>query len=281
MSPKCINKLNGSDDIYIVLLAPPQSDLKHQALRSLEKLPPFSPVLNRLMATVAMEDVAFGKIADVIEKDTVLAGNVLKLVNSAMYGRSRNVNSIRHAVSILGVTKLRNATLGMSIARMWNGIPTPLGWSMARFNLHSIATAILADLLSQEVPVDYPEGAFVAGLLHDLGLLLIAVALPEQYRALEQGECEEQVLGFTHGELSAEALGIWNLPEPIQNAVRYHHSPEPGPLPLSRLLQLTEEYVDGAPESNPECLAPLMLNDKLPKILTEFDTEFQAIKTAF
>lgn len=276
-----LNKLSKSADIYIVLLAPPKSDLKRQALRSLERLPPFSPVLNRLLATVAMEDVSFAKIADVIEKDTVLAGNVLKLVNSAIYGRSRNVNSIRHAVSILGVIKLRNAALEMSIARMWNSIPTPLEWSMARFNQHSIATAILADLLSQEVPVDYPEGAFVAGLLHDLGLLLTAVALPEQYRELDQGGCEEEVLGYTHGELSAEALGAWNLPEPIQNAVRYHHSREPGVLPLSRLLQLADEYVDSAPESNPECLAPLMLDDKLPKILTEFDTEFQAIKTLF
>src|SRR5439155_24931738 len=123
---------------------------KEHALRSLEKLPPFSPVLNRLLATLAREDVSFAKLADLIENDTVLAGNVLKLVNSALYGRKGSVNSVRHAVSILGVTKLRNAALGMSITRMWSAIHTPAAWSMARFNQHSIAAALLADLLTQE-----------------------------------------------------------------------------------------------------------------------------------
>src|SRR5437660_5607052 len=98
-------------DSFSVLLAPNKSSFKQQALRSLEKLPPFSPVLSRLLATLAQEDVSFAKLADLLEKDTVLAGNVLKLVNSAAFGRRGNVNSVRHAVSILGVTKLRNAAL--------------------------------------------------------------------------------------------------------------------------------------------------------------------------
>src|SRR5437660_12883660 len=70
-----------------VLLAPNKLSLREQALRSLSKLPPFSPVLTKLLATLAQEDVSFAKLADLIEKDTVLAGNVLKLVNSAAFGR--------------------------------------------------------------------------------------------------------------------------------------------------------------------------------------------------
>ena len=108
------------------------SDVRDQALRALAKLPPFSPILNRLIASLAQEDISFAKISDLIEKDTVLAGNVLRLVNSALYGLRGTVNSIRHAVALLGIAKLRNATLSMSVARMWSQVKTPPGWAMAQ-----------------------------------------------------------------------------------------------------------------------------------------------------
>jgi HD-like signal output (HDOD) protein len=88
-------------------------------------LPPFSPVFNRLLASLANEDTPLGEIAGIIEKDAVIAGNVLKLVNSAMYGRRDSVTSIRHASSLLGINRLRNAVLGLSLARMWNNVKTP------------------------------------------------------------------------------------------------------------------------------------------------------------
>jgi HD-like signal output (HDOD) protein len=151
----------------------------------IERLPPLSPTLTLLLATLSREDVSFAKISEVIEKDPVLAGNVLGLVNSSLYGQSGNVSSIRHAVSLLGVNKLRNAALSMSITRMWDKMRTPPGWSPKRFNKHGLAVAMLADTLSQEAPLIYPEGAFVAGLLHDLGKLMIAVCLPREYAAIE------------------------------------------------------------------------------------------------
>jgi HD-like signal output (HDOD) protein len=216
---------------------------RDQALSCLGKLPPFSPVLTRLIATLADEEVSFGKVADLIEKDIVLAGNILRLVNSALYGMSGRVNSVRHAVSLLGIAKLRNATLSMSVARMWARLKTPPGWSSSRFNLHSVAVGILTDLLSQKLPVLYPEGAFIAGLFHDLGQLLIAVALPKEHtdilRLMKMGgatlsDYQRDVLGITHAELSAEALAVWNLPESIQTAVRFHHQPEEDPTPAEK-----------------------------------------------
>src|SRR5579863_686089 len=196
-----------------------------RALRSLGSLPPFSPILTRLMASLAEEDVSFSALGDLIEKDAVVAANILHLVNSALYARVGTISSVRHAISLLGTTKLRNAVLGMSIARVWNRVRMPATWSMARFNMHSAAVAVLSDLLAQRVPVEYPEGAFVAGLMHDVGRLLIALALPEEYDQIVQmyakggctfTECETQVLGFTHPELSAEAMEFWKLPEQIQ-----------------------------------------------------------------
>jgi len=245
----------------------PENPLKTKALRALDDLPPFSPIMNRLLASLAGEEVSFAQLGDLIEKDTVIAGNLLRVVNSALYSRRSAINSVRRAVSVLGVTRLRNIVLGISVAHMWNRTRLPAAWSMKRFDMHSAAVAILSDLLAQHAPVSYPEGAFVAGLFHDLGRLLIALTLPQENaaiasrfeaRQLEQRtaepegpiaaanaptpagdrltpagdrrslvQCEREILGFSHAELSAEALAVWKLPWPVQAAVASHHGPWP------------------------------------------------------
>jgi HD-like signal output (HDOD) protein len=276
-------------------------------MRALAQLPPFSPILNRLISSLSQEDVSFAKIADLIEKDTALAGNVLRLVNSALFGLRGTVNSIRHAISLLGIAKLRNATLSMSVARLWTQVKTPPGWSMASFNLHSVGVAILSDLLAQRRSVEYSEGAFAAGLFHDLGLLLVALGLPEEYKQIallhQQSpkwmmEYERQVLGMTHVELSAEALAVWNLPEPIQRAVRFSETPdldpaavEPDGVSLSRVLNVADRYVkgigtstslfEGTPEDGQLALESIGLGDRLPIVLSEFEHEFAVIQTYF
>jgi HD-like signal output (HDOD) protein len=282
--------------------APP--NLKEKALRSLSALPPFSPILSRLLATLAAEDVSFATLGDLIEKDTVVAANILHLVNSALYARRGTISSVRHAISLLGVNKLRNAVLGMSIARVWNRVKMPANWSMMRFNMHSAAVAILSDLLAQRVRVEYPEGAFVAGLLHDTGRLLIAMALPQEHvrildryaaGGLTMVECEREVLGFTHAELSGEALKYWKLPEQIQTAVRDHHSSPAasvsGLIPLSHVVDAANQYTnstglsillrntDAADASAVELLG--LDAEKLQSLLAEFREENNAMAVYF
>ena len=259
------------------------------------------------MASLAQEDVSFAKLSDLIEKDTALAGNILKLVNSALYSLPGTVNSVRHAVSLLGVNKLRNATLSMSVARMWKQVKTPQGWSMGSFNLHSAGVAILSDLLAQKLQVEYAEGAFAAGLFHDLGWLLVALGCPEEFKQIAllcrhgerwAAEYELQVLGTSHADLSADALAVWNLPQPIQAAVRFHKAPELDPaagrgkqVALSRVINVADHYLekmgstisvyetnrDGAPEL-PDVLG---LGIGLAVVLEQFESEFAAIKPYF
>jgi HD-like signal output (HDOD) protein len=297
----------GPADMKNVTASVNAPNVRDRALAALGKLPPFSPILNRLMASLAQEDVSFAKLADLIEKDTVLAGNILRLVNSALYGLRGTVNSIRHAIALLGLGKLRNATLSMSVARMWTQVKTPAGWSMSQFNLHSVAVAILADAVTQRRAAPYAEGAFAAGLFHDLGQLLVAVGLPQEYEQIgalcqENGktllEAESEVLGITHAELSAEALAVWNLPEPIQMAVRFHNNSEldptlldAGELSLSVVLQSADRYVKGLGislglfEAHPGDAGPTLdslgLGDQLPTVISEFENEFAAIKPYF
>ncbi len=280
--------------------------LRERALRALSGLPPFSPILNRLLASLAGEDTSFGKLADLIEKDTVVAGNILHLVNSALYGRRGTINSVRHAISLLGVNKLRNAVLGMSVTRMWHQVRPADSWSMARFNMHAAATAILSDMLAQRLPVNYPEGAFIAGLMHDLGRLLIAVGLPAEHDRIvahqragnrSAAESEMAILGFSHPELSAEALAAWKLPEPIQVAVRDHHAvlalDHSNELPLSCIVGAADRFVNstgisilGRGSENPRVDSSAMADlglpkDRLDRLLNEFEVEFEAMTPFF
>lgn len=256
------------------------------------------------MATLAAEDVSFAKLAELIEKDTVLAGNVLRMVNSALYGRRGAINSVRHAVSLMGLVKLRNSVMSLSISRIWSGARTPKGWSAAQFNLHAVATAVMCDLLAQRGPIAYPEGGFVSGLLHDLGLLLIAISLPVEYEAIRQlhdqdglsiEDAEMEVIGLDHSEISAAALADWNLPEPIQKAVRYRRQPERQTgeqIPLSRALRLAEQLVEcrGIPvlpndhepaDDTAGALATLGFETDPDQLLADFDREFEPMRSFF
>ena len=270
--------------------------IKTKALRKLQDLPPFSPILNQLLATLTGENVSFTKIGDLIEKDTVVAGNLLHLVNSALYGRRGTVSSVRHAVTLLGIDKLRNAVLGMSLSRMWTRVTVPPSWSMPRFNMHSAAVGILSDLLAQRVPVEYPEGGFIAGLLHDLGQLLMASSVPGEFEKItgpDRTASELEIFDFTHAELSADALSIWNLPEPIQRAVAGHHDAivagKSATLPLSAVVAAANNFVNSIGVSigdghatDSRTIRKLGLSEEnLESLVDEFQLEFEAMRHYF
>lgn len=236
----------------------------------------------------------------------MLAGNVLRLVNSALYGREGTINSVSHAIAIIGLNKLRNVALSFSVARAWKNVRTPRLFSVARFNLHSVGTGILADRLAQLVPTSYPEGAFAAGLFHDVGKLMIAIAAPEQYEALVNtihrdkraaAEVERELLGCDHAELSSAAAKTWNLPMPIQIAVTHHHRPEESrraagaahQWTLAHLIQAADQTTnllgistEIAHAVDPPSFFPLLkalgLDTRIPEVLRDFEDEFANLR---
>ena len=278
---------------------------KEAAIRGLDQLPPFSPVLNHLMSSLADEDVSFAQLAGVIERDSVLSGNVLRLVNSALYGRRGTVSSVRAAVSILGINRLRNYLLGLTVSRLFARLKPPPSFDMGRFNNHSAAVAILADQMVQKIDSAYPEGAFAAGLLHDLGRLMVAMALPNEYQQISMlnmdgvrrlEDCEFEVIETTHSELSAAALHRWGLPTPIQKAVLYHHNSaldpaanQGGLIALSAVVEAADEIADSLGHSLDELdtkKAPMMgesfgrlgLEPSAESILKALESELQAVR---
>ena len=270
-------------------------------LAKLNDLPPFSPVLNKLLASLGDENFSYGQLGSLIEQDMVLSGNVLRLVNSAAYGRRTEVLAISKAIALLGVNKLRNLVLTLSVANMWRSVKLDHEWSLERFNTHELATAILCDSIAQRVELSFAEGAFLAGLLHDLGKLLVVMASPADHLDIEAQaartgcsslEAERLILGTDHAALSAEALAIWKLPAALQTAVRDHHAPVKGE--LSMVVAVADECVNRLglgirpPLEMPEdsdaelcapLLSPLGLENQAESLLAEFRAEFEVAKS--
>jgi HD-like signal output (HDOD) protein len=262
-------------------------------------------VLNKLIATLADEDVSFAEVGALIEKDSVLAGNVLRIVNSAIYGRRGTVNSVRHAVSLLGLAKVRNAAMAASVGQMWGRMDAHPKWSAKQFNIHSTAVALLADRLAVELPVNYPEGAFTAGLLSGVGLLLTAISLKNEFDALQRSQAapqgavlllaegERTVFGFTHADLSGDVLTQWSLPLPIQAAVRQSADPAgTSPTKLAEVVWLSvqvathsgfplQPWVHEPPVEPAAILAEAGLEAQASELIAAFQAEVEALLPLF
>jgi putative nucleotidyltransferase with HDIG domain len=199
-----------------------------------------------------------------ISQDTALTGRLLKLVNSAFYGFSARVETVSRAVSLVGIAELRNLTLAMYAAEVFADIPSDL-MDMVSFWRHSVFTGLVARRLARECHVLHHERLMTAGLLHDVGRLLIFMKLPDEAKRIiteerldhgEVCELEQSVLGFDHAEAGAQLLAAWKLPESLCEAVRLHHRPEatPAPAPEAAILHLANavtHYLELAEEEHP------------------------------
>ena len=172
-------------------------------------------------------------IGEVVGKDTALTSRLLKLVNSAYFGMPVKIDTITRAVNMIGMRELRNLTMAASAAEVFARVPGDL-IDMASFWQHSVYCALLARNLAQHCNVLHSERLFTAGLLHDVGRLLMLMKLPDetaQAESLRQQsdkdicEYEQQLLGFDHAEVGQVLLLHWNMPANLCASIRYHHDP--------------------------------------------------------
>jgi HD-like signal output (HDOD) protein len=263
------------------------------ALKNIDRLPSLSPAVNRLLGMLAKRDIDLNQLGRVIAADPVLCGHILSAANSAFFSRGAQVKSIDEAIARLGMTKLRRIALSKSVSRIFRGMRTPDGWSMTRFQLHSVATGAAAEILCELMTVEDQENAFLGGLMHDVGKVLIACGQPGQYLEIEeqvkltvrpQVEFEREILGTDHAELSGLAVAKWELPFPLSRAVALHHTPELarefGEVSLSMLLQVADQFTNSigisvrASPTDLEPALPVIPGHEYPA--AEFASRFEA-----
>ena len=173
-------------------------------------------------------------IGAVIENDPAVSARLLKLVNSPFYGFPSRIDTISRAIAIIGTRELRDMVLATSVVRLFSGLPNDLV-TMDDFWHHSILCGVAARSLAAYKRIAHIEHFFVAGLLHDLGSLIVYRKLPELAREALLRTChsnevlyqvEQEILGFDHAEVGLELARAWKLPSSLMESIGFHHEPE-------------------------------------------------------
>lgn len=176
---------------------------------------------------------SFSDIARVVNLDTSLSARLMKIVNSSFYSFPSNIDTVAHAISIIGTEQLHDLALATTILANFKGIPDNM-INMNLFWRHSLGVAIIARNLAIHCRETNPERYYLAGILHDIGRLIILENLPEESREIltrhhEIGgilwQIEREVLGFDHAEVGASLAKHWNMPLSLEEIIANHHNP--------------------------------------------------------
>ena len=208
--------------------------LKAKILRSLVNLPPMPHIILKAREIIADPDSSLKNLADVIETDQALVAKVLTLANSAYYGVSGMVSSIQHASVLLGQkTLVQLITISASSSLLSKKLKS-YQVTPAEMWKHSLACAFGARRICERTQPDLTEDAFVAGLLHDAGKIILDPHLERHKGEFDRlgrkqdrpfHEAERAVIGFDHAEIMARACRLWRFPEAQSDAIRFHHNP--------------------------------------------------------
>lgn len=217
----------------------PGHPLRHARLRevvsSLERLPSLPALYVELTQVLRSPGTSLEEVGEVVSRDPAMTAKVLQLANSAYFGLRREVSSAAEAAAYLGTEVLKELVLSLDVfgqfdSRSLNGISVEALWH------HSLQVATVARRLVRRegLGMQAEEQSFVAGLMHDIGKLILAANFPSSFRQTVQGantrdvehwRIEGEVFAATHAEVGGYLLGLWGLPSAVVDAISSHHTP--------------------------------------------------------
>ncbi|HHM24136.1 MAG TPA: HDOD domain-containing protein [Bacteroidetes bacterium] len=201
----------------------------------IQSLPTLPQVVQNVVALVDNPDTSSSQLAQVISSDSGLVSKILKVVNSAYYGLPRKVSTLTQATVILGFHTIKNLVLTASVFSIFSKNGHPERFNRAEFWKHSLGCATASKVLAKRIRLGLPEEAFIAGLLHDIGKIVLDQFAHEDFEAvldyLEANnvpfrEAEEAVLGVDHTQIGSWLCDKWNFPLHVQEVVSFHHTPK-------------------------------------------------------
>ena len=202
---------------------------------NITQLVSFPDVAFRINEMLSDENSGAAEIGALIEPDPALSAALLRIANSALYGIGGSVSSVERAVTIVGLREVRDLAFGICANAAFEGIPNDL-ISVEDFWKHSLYCAAAAQSLGRKARVCAGESLFTAGLLHDIGHLVMFNQSPDLARealqlSLDENDglspylSERKVFGFDHMAVGAELARQWRLPESLQVCIGFHHEP--------------------------------------------------------
>ncbi len=203
-------------------------------LQEIDSIPPLPTTVTRALQAMEITQSNAKDIAAIMADDQSITTTMLKYANSAYYGLSRKISTVSEAVVILGFATIRSLLLTTAVQGTINKEIS--GYALAQGQLwkHSIQCAMIAKNLASKAKFPLVEQAFIAGLIHDIGKVVLNSYVGEQYQEIitlvEQEripfmEAEKRVLGFHHAEVGGRLAAKWNFPAELVDAIENHHTP--------------------------------------------------------
>jgi putative nucleotidyltransferase with HDIG domain len=204
-------------------------------LKSIKKIPAFPATIQRVTQLLRNEDYAVADVVNVVKYDQSIAANILKISNSAYFGVHQRINTIHDAVVYLGQQQLVRAVQVAGISKFYK--KTGKGYVAQSRDLweHSVAVALMSQILSRRIQGKEDSVLYTAALLHDIGKIIMGEYVYEAFQQIFDQvktkqcsflEAEEEVIGINHAELGGRIAAYWNFPVEIRDAIAYHHRPD-------------------------------------------------------
>jgi HD-like signal output (HDOD) protein/CheY-like chemotaxis protein len=199
---------------------------------AMRTIPTIPRVYEELARVTQDPSAGVDDFAPIVKKDPFICAKLLHLVNSAFFGAAQRIATIEHALSYLGTRTIQQLILNVELFQRTT-VDAATGCSIEAEQKHSLSIGELTRRMSAGIVS--ADHAFTAGMLHDIGRLVVAARLPELATRIERErvatgaprlECERAVIAATHAEVGAYLMGLWGLPKPVVEAIAFHHRPE-------------------------------------------------------
>jgi len=196
-------------------------------VENISALPTIPSVLKHISSIIEKPDISLNEISDFISSDLALTTKILKMINSAVYGFPGRISSVSHATVLLGLNVIKGLLIGASVFEL-------MQQSMQGLWEHSFDCAITSKLIAQRKNLKEPEEIYAAGLLHDIGKVILILEFPEEYQkaihdATQQGitifESEQNQFVENHANVGSWLAEKWRFPNNLTEAIKYHHAP--------------------------------------------------------
>jgi putative nucleotidyltransferase with HDIG domain len=204
-------------------------------LEKIENLPTLPIVVQQIQKLIASPNSNMVQIASIIVKDQAITARVIRLINSAFFGMGGNVTSIHQAIVLLGLNTVKNMVMGVSVVKMFEDSAGNASlFDRQKFWMHTFACALGAKKIAKKINMREPEDFFLAGLLHDIGILVLDQFFHQDFigvirdaveRKIDYVKAEQDRMGLTHAEIGEYMGRKWKIPEVLVHSIRYHHQP--------------------------------------------------------
>jgi len=209
-----------------------KQDILARKLERIDDLPSIPSMVFEAVHLLHQPDITVERLTSSIQLDQAIVSKILRLVNSSFYGFQGRIGNLSQALVLLGFNAVRNAILSISILDIFSDLGKDFDSRL--FWLHAIGTGVICQVIGHQLKYPRVENLFVAGLLHDIGKLVIIKLFPEDFfkilkevreKDISIIEAERAVLGMDHTEIGYRMAEKWKLPQEIQEALGFHHCP--------------------------------------------------------